>query len=208
MTSLLKSASILPTLNATVPREVQRWNTAPQWAIYRTIAHPPLVSEEQFIAVQAIHTAPTPADGSARHYLLAGLVCCGVCGRIMDSHWVHGRPGYRCRHGHTSSRAKTSPQPKILYSREDHLLDRVRHDRGLHRHHPTLRSPDPDKVATHLRTNNMIIVCGHHTWTVETETAIYRLNPPGSFLATTAKIPAQWDGDYTKHEGPSRFVWK
>ncbi|WP_198956709.1 MULTISPECIES: recombinase family protein [unclassified Micromonospora] len=66
-------------------REVQRWNVAPQWVISRQIAHPPLVTEEQFVAAQAIHTAPTPTDGAPRHYLLAGLVCCGVCGRIMDS---------------------------------------------------------------------------------------------------------------------------
>ncbi|MCW3844917.1 zinc ribbon domain-containing protein [Micromonospora yasonensis] len=133
----------------------------------------PLVSEEQFVAAQAIHTATTPTDGTPRHYLLAGLVCCGVCGRIMDSHWVHGRPGYRCRHGHTSSRTKTSPQPKILYIREDHLLDRIRHDRGLHRYHPALRSPDPEKPATCLRTKNMIIVCDQHTRTIEAKTAVY-----------------------------------
>ncbi|MEU3457262.1 hypothetical protein ABZ671_27205 [Micromonospora sp. NPDC006766] len=126
----------------------------------------------------------------------------------MDSHWVHGRPGYRCRHGHTSTRTKTSARPKILYIREDHLLDRVQHDRELHRAHPALCSPDPDKVAAYLHTSNMIIVCDHRAWTVEAETAIYTLTPPGSFLATTAKIPAQRDGDQTKHEEPSRFVWK
>ncbi|MCW3817758.1 recombinase family protein [Micromonospora sp. DR5-3] len=189
-------------------REVQRWNAASQWVISRQIAHPPLVTEEQFVAAQAIHTAPTPADGAPRHYLLAGLVCCGICGRIMDSHWVHARPGYRCRHGHTSSRTKTSPQPKILYIREDHLLDRIRHDRGLHRHHPALRSPDPEKLTAYLRTNNMVIVCDHRAWTVEAETAVYPLNPQGSRLAATAKIPAQRDGDHAKHEKPSRFVWK
>ncbi|WP_236647361.1 hypothetical protein [Micromonospora sicca] len=59
----------------------------------------------------------------------------------MDSHWVHGRPGYRCRHGHTSTRTKASPRPKTLYIREDHLLDRIRHDRGLHRHHPRCAAP-------------------------------------------------------------------
>ncbi|MFU8849507.1 hypothetical protein ACNAW0_00725 [Micromonospora sp. SL1-18] len=71
-----------------------------------------------------------------------------------------------------------------------------------------MRSPDPDKVAAYLRTNNMIIVCDHHTWTLEAETAIYTLHPQGSGLAATAKIPAQQDGDQAKHEEPSRFVWK
>ncbi|MBM0225531.1 hypothetical protein [Micromonospora sp. ATA51] len=96
--------------------------------------------------------------------------------------------------------------PKTLYIREDHLLDRIRHDRGLHRHHPALRSPDPEEVAAYLRTSNMIM-CGHHAWTIESETAIYTLHPPGSCLTTTAKIPAQRDGDHAKHEEASRFVW-
>ncbi|MEW2386435.1 hypothetical protein AB0873_30865 [Micromonospora sp. NPDC047707] len=126
----------------------------------------------------------------------------------MDSHWVHGRPGYRCRHGHTSSRTKASPRPKILYLREDHLVDGIRHDRGLHRHHPALRSPDPEMVATYLRTNNMIIVCDQRTWTIEAETVVYKLDPAGSCLAATAKIPVHRDGDHAKHEEPSRFVWK
>ncbi|MFI7209233.1 zinc ribbon domain-containing protein [Micromonospora aurantiaca (nom. illeg.)] len=182
--------------------------SAPHWVISRQIAHPPLVTEEQSVAAQTIHTAPTPTDGAPRNYLLSGLVCCGVCGRIMDSHWVHGRPGYRCRHGHTSSRTKTSPQPKILYIREDHLLDRIRHDRGLHRHHPVLRSPNPDKVAAYLRTKNMVVVCDHHTWTIEAEIAVYPLSPQGSDLFAIAKIPAQRDGDDAKHEELSRFVWK
>ena len=126
----------------------------------------------------------------------------------MDSHWVHGRPGYRCRHGCTSTRTKTSPQPKILYIREDHLLHRIRHDRGLHRHHPALCSPDPEKLTACLRTNNMIIVCDHQAWTIESETAIYTLNPHGSGLAATAKIPAQRDGDHATHKESSHFVWK
>lgn len=136
----------------------QRWTASTDWVISRKIAHTPLVSEEHLVAVQAIHTAPTPADGIPRRYFLAGMIWCGVCGRIMDSHWIHSRPGYRCRHGHTSTHTRTSAQPTILYIREDHLLDRIRHDRGLHRRHPALRSPDPEKLANYLRTNNVIIV--------------------------------------------------
>ncbi|MFE9203338.1 recombinase family protein [Micromonospora sp. NPDC007230] len=37
-----------------VRRQVQRWNTAPHWVVSNQIAHPPLVTEEQFVAVQAI----------------------------------------------------------------------------------------------------------------------------------------------------------
>ncbi len=54
----------------------------------------------------------------------------------------------------------------------------------------------------------MIMVCDHREWTVESETAVYTLNPAGSVLAATAEIPAQRDRDHVKHEEPSRFVWK
>lgn len=70
--------------------EIQRQTASTDWIISREIAHPPLVSEEHFVAIQAIHGAPTPADGVPRCYVLAGVICCGVCGRVMDSHWVHG----------------------------------------------------------------------------------------------------------------------
>ncbi|MEU1755715.1 hypothetical protein ABZ436_24085 [Micromonospora matsumotoense] len=120
----------------------------------------------------------------------------------MQGRHLGGRPPYGYR------LADAGPQPTILYIREDHLLDRIRHDRGLHRRHPALRSPDPEKLAAYLRTNNMIIVCDHHAWTIEAETAIYPLTPAGSFLAMTAKIPAQRDGDRSKREEESRFVGK
>ena len=44
-----------------------------------------------------MHTAPVPADGTPCDYLLAGLVFCGICGRLTDSHWVHDRAGYHNR---------------------------------------------------------------------------------------------------------------
>jgi hypothetical protein len=112
-------------------RDVQRRTSSAQWAISRQVVHPPLVSEEQFVRVQAVHTAPVPTDGAPRSYHLAGLVYCGICGRAMDAHWVHERVGYRCRHGHSSARPRSSDRSKTLYVREDHLLDRVRGDRQL-----------------------------------------------------------------------------
>jgi hypothetical protein len=42
------------------------------------IDRPPLVSEEQFVRVQAVHTASTPANGVPRSYVLAGAVNGGV----------------------------------------------------------------------------------------------------------------------------------
>jgi hypothetical protein len=70
-----------------------------------------------------MRTARTTKDGETRHYVLAGLVTCGVCGRRMDGHWVHGRPGYRCRHGYSSATPRPADAPRNVYMREDRLLE-------------------------------------------------------------------------------------
>jgi len=103
-------------------REVLRWNPASEWVISAHIVHPPLVSEQDFVAVQAIRSTRPTADGSRRVYLLAGLLHCGLCGRRMDAHWVNRRPGYRCRHGHTSAKPADAARPGNLYVREDETL--------------------------------------------------------------------------------------
>lgn len=40
----------------------------------------------------------------------------------MDSHWAHGRPAYRCRHGYNSAQARPGDAPPNSYVREDVLL--------------------------------------------------------------------------------------
>ena len=65
--------------------------SAGEWAVSVRPAHPALVSEAEFVAAQRVRAARQTRDGRARSYLLSGLVRCGVCGRRMDSHWVHGR---------------------------------------------------------------------------------------------------------------------
>ena len=89
------------------------------WAISTSLAHPALVGEADFVAVQQIRAARVNDDGVARRYLLAGLIRCGLCWRLMDAHWVNGRAGYRCRHGHNSA-LPAPPQPllPLLQSRE------------------------------------------------------------------------------------------
>jgi hypothetical protein len=52
--------------------DTERWNLAAQWAISTEPAHPALISEIDFVAVQQIHTAPEPADGTIRTYALTG----------------------------------------------------------------------------------------------------------------------------------------
>jgi len=80
------------------------------------------VSEADFVAVQQRRAARKCEDEAARDYVLAGLVQCRSCGRRMDSHWVNGRAGYRCRHGHHSARARPSDAARNIYVREDVLV--------------------------------------------------------------------------------------
>ncbi|GIH21679.1 recombinase family protein [Rugosimonospora africana] len=77
----------------------RRWNMMQQWVISRERAHPPLVSEEDFVAAQLTSATPTSESGDDDRYLLAGLIRCLECGRILDSHWLHNHAAYRCRHG-------------------------------------------------------------------------------------------------------------
>lgn len=90
------------------------------------LAHTPLVDEATFSAVQGMRSTRRTADGTARTYVLAGLLVCGTCGRRMDSHWTNQRAGYRCRHGHTSARPRPAGHPKNVYIRQDHLLAGLR----------------------------------------------------------------------------------
>ncbi len=85
------------------------------------LAHPALVSEEDFIAVQGIRAARQDTD-SARRYGLAGLLRCGICGRRAESCWSNGRPAYRGRYGHSSASAPEPGRPGNLYIREDRIL--------------------------------------------------------------------------------------
>jgi hypothetical protein len=153
---------------------VRRANPAGEWAISRAVAHPPLVSEAEFVAAQQVRAARPTKDGGARRYLLAGLLECRLCGRRMDSHWVHGRAGYRCRHGYTSSRARSSVRPRSVYVREDVLLDQLvafGPERGGHdvdgRGADDVRSRVAAIVSS-LRTDAMVIVHDGAVWELAT----------------------------------------
>ena len=87
-----------------------------------SVAHPALVTEALFVSAQQVRAARLTGDGEQRRYLLAGLVQCGVCGRRLDSHWVHGRAGYRCRPGRSSAHPQMLDQLKSIYVREDVLV--------------------------------------------------------------------------------------
>ena len=61
--------------------------------VSKAVTHPALVSEADFVAAQRVRAERAIGDGGRRRYLLRGLLRCGHCGRRMDSHWVHERPG-------------------------------------------------------------------------------------------------------------------
>ena len=100
----------------------QRQANPAEWAISRSLAHPALVTEADFVAAQQVRTEHRNDDGEVRWYVLAGLILCGLCGRRMDAHWVNERAGYRCRHGHNSARRTIAERPRNLYVREDTLI--------------------------------------------------------------------------------------
>ncbi|TDD65423.1 recombinase family protein [Actinomadura darangshiensis] len=143
-------------------RQVQRWNLPDGWVISARPAHPALVSEADFIAVQGIQTPRGAAARPDRCYLLAGLLRCGVCGRRLESCWANNRAAYRCRHGHSSASRSDPDRPKNLYIREDRILP---HLPALHvlltgptGAAPDGASPDPKEVIGHLRSCKITLI--------------------------------------------------
>jgi site-specific DNA recombinase len=103
-------------------KQVQRWNLPEGWIISRYPAHPALISEADFIAVQEAAAPRGPVGPATRRYLLAGLVACGRCGRRLESAWSNGKPAYRCRHGYTSATGPGTRSAEDTYVREDQIL--------------------------------------------------------------------------------------
>ena len=100
--------------------------------------------------------------------MLAGLVQCRVCGRRMDSHWVNGCAGYRCRHGHHSARARPADAARNIYVREDVLLvwlaTHFASDRR--RSGGAVEPSTAEEVVARLRAQSTVIVCGRANWTL------------------------------------------
>ena len=131
--------------------------------VSRTVAHSALVSEADFLAAQQIRAARVNGDGALRRYLLAGLLICGLCGRRMDAHWVNGRPGYRCRHGHNSARPESPDRPRNLYVREDVLLAELV---GRFIVDGDERAPTASDVAACLRSRSTVVVHDRTGWSL------------------------------------------
>ena len=145
-------------------------NASSSWTVSKMLAHPALVSEVDFVAAQRVRAARPNNDGVTREYALAGLLRCGLCGRRLDAHWVHGRAGYRCRHGFASARSRPADSPRNVYVREDVILaqlgERLVMDRdGVGDGGRT----EATEMAIRLRAQGRAIVCGPTGWTLATD---------------------------------------
>jgi site-specific DNA recombinase len=141
-------------------------------ALSAKTAPPALVTEQDFVAAQRIRAARPASDGRARRFALAGLIHCGVCDRRLDSHWNHGRPTYRCRHGHTSTQRANRSRPKTLYIREDRLTGELNVRLG-NQGNDVRTQLEPDRtrsrrIAAALRDSGQFIICDSAGWRLET----------------------------------------
>ena len=126
-----------------------RWNDTGKWLWSDKIVQPPIIDREVFGQVQAMvagraHTPAAHKPHRAHHpYALRGCVWCGLCGRRMQSHWVHDTPYYRCRFAAEYALADHVEHPLNVNLREDAVIGQV--DRWLarefapHHLHDTIR---------------------------------------------------------------------
>lgn len=147
------------------------WTAAEEWVVSQTRSHPALVDDATFVAVQGMRTTRKTQDGGTRIYLLAGLVVCGACGRRMDSHTATCRPGYRCRHGHTSARTRPPGRARSVYIAELRLLTELRGQLGE-------TVGEDSAVADYLRSTHQVIIVAGPTW---------RIAPAGQLSSPTAQ---------------------
>jgi DNA invertase Pin-like site-specific DNA recombinase len=156
-------------------RQIQRWSLPDGWVISARPAHPALVSEADFIAVQNIR-APRGSAHPDRGYLLAGLLRCSICERRLESCWANNRAAYRCRHGHTSASSPDPDRPKNLYIREDRILA---HLSALYvllagsdpARWPATTPPSTVDVISHLRARETTLIYDPETRTLRTDTS-------------------------------------
>ncbi|ROO60489.1 resolvase-like protein [Micromonospora sp. Llam0] len=132
--------------------EVRRWSLMQQWVISQDIAHPPLVSERDFVAAQQADARPAPADSGSGRYLLTGLIRCQECGRTLDAHWVNKHAAYRCRHGHRTTAADGVTRPRNVYIHEAKAIRQLAQRLGI-------PAADPNAVVAALLEHDVHVTC-------------------------------------------------
>jgi site-specific DNA recombinase len=108
-----------------------RWNESGKWIWSDKIVQPPINDRETFDQVQTMISgrAAAPAEHKPHRrqhpYALRGLVTCGICGRRMQSHTVHGDAYYRCRFPAEYALANRVEHPLSVSLREDMIIGQV-----------------------------------------------------------------------------------
>lgn len=135
------------------------------------LAHTPLISQTDYPAAQAIRTNPDTRR-RPRPYVPAGRTAAlSTVWAADESHWMHGRPGYRCRHGHTSAKPAAATRPTV-YLREDDLLTSLRtHLNQTNGDQPTIGHESRDLTAF-LHANQTTITCGASAWDLSITTGL------------------------------------
>jgi site-specific DNA recombinase len=141
---------------------VRVWNPRTDWVISGDRTHPALVSDADFLAVQQIAALAAPQDGRVHRYQLTGLLVCGLCGRRLEGHWVNHRPGYRCRHGHTTAHVADAEGPRWVYWAQARIVEEI-----LATANTDLALADAGQLAAHLRARDTLIACGPDTVVLE-----------------------------------------
>jgi hypothetical protein len=151
------------------------WNPRSDWVFSTQRAHPALISDGDFLAVQSITAVATPKNQTVRRYQFTGLLVCGICGRRPESHWIHGRAGYRCRHGHTSTQSH-GERLRSVYWAERRILGELLYSLSYQGELPLLAGVDD--LLSYLRGRDLVIVCGPSAVRLEAESARGTNNPP------------------------------
>lgn len=102
----------------------QRWNAENEWIWSSEPTHDSIVIRELFDAARGQFTkrgptTHTPREG--RHYVLSGLLHCGVCGRRMQGQWNHDRAYYRCNFT-ADYPGLDAEHPRSVYVQEDAVI--------------------------------------------------------------------------------------
>lgn len=84
----------------------------------------------------------------------------------MDAHWLHGRAGYRCRHGQTTSHRAAADRVPIVYVREDRLIAELTEHLASE---GSERCEGLGEIIADLRAANSTIVCTKAGWTLITQ---------------------------------------
>ncbi|MFI6537384.1 recombinase family protein [Nonomuraea sp. NPDC050547] len=109
----------------------QRWNPKDEWIWSDQPAHPPIVSREDFEAVQATmagrgdkHTDKT-MKRARNIYQFRGLIRCRLCTRRMQGDWINEMPYYRCRFAREYALANHVAHPRNVLLREIDLAPKL-----------------------------------------------------------------------------------